>query len=70
MVLLEIRAFESGGGSDSKDFTCNAGDIGSIPWLGRSPGKGNSYPLISGLENSMDREAWQATDHGVTKSQI
>ena len=35
MVLLEIRAFESGGGPDSKDFACNAGDMGSIPWLGR-----------------------------------
>ena len=40
MLLLEIRAFESGGGSDSKDFACNAGDMGSIPWLGRSPGEG------------------------------
>ena len=45
------------------------GDLGSIPGLGRSPGKGDSYPLqYSGLENSMDRRAWQATVHWVTKS--
>ena len=48
----------------------NVGDLGSIPGLGRFPGEGNSYPLqYSGLENSMDRGAWQATAHGVTKSQ-
>ena len=42
-------------GSDGKEFTCNAGDLDSIPRLGRSPGEGNSYPLqYSGLENSMD----------------
>ena len=34
---------------------CNAGDLGSLPWLGRSPGEGNGYPFqYSGLENSMD----------------
>ena len=43
------------GGSAGKQSTCNAGDLGSIPGLGRSPGEGNSYPLqYSGLENSMD----------------
>ena len=42
-------------GSDGKESTCNTGDLGSIPGLGRSPGDGNSYPLqYSGLENSMD----------------
>ena len=42
-------------GSAGKESACNAGDQGSIPGLGRSPGKGNSYPLqCSGLENSMD----------------
>ena len=42
------------GGSDSKEFACNARDLGSIPGLGRSPGEGNGYPLqYSGLENSM-----------------
>ena len=42
---------------------------GLIPGLGRSPGIGNGYPLYySSLENSMDKEAWWATVHGVTKS--
>ena len=42
-------------GSAGKESVCNAGDLGSIPGLGRSPGQGNSYPLqYSGLENSMD----------------
>ena len=41
--------------SDSKESACNAGDLGSIPGLGRSPGEGNSYSLqYSGLENSTD----------------
>ena len=44
-------------------------DTVSIPGLGRSPGVGNGNPLqCSCLENSMDRGAWQATVHGVTKS--
>ena len=43
-------------------------DVGSILWLGRSPGEGNSYPLqYSGLENSVVRGAWRATVHGVAK---
>ena len=47
--------------SDRKESTCNARDPGSVPGLGRSPGEGNGYPLqYSCLENSMDREAWQA----------
>ena len=42
-------------GLAGKEPTCNAGDLGSIPGLGRSPGEGNSYPLQnSGVENSMD----------------
>ena len=42
-------------GSADKESTCNAGDLGSIPGLGRSPGEGKGYPLqYSGLENSMD----------------
>ena len=45
------------GGSAGKESTCSAGDLGSIPGLGRSPGEGNSYPLqYSGLKNPMDRE--------------
>ena len=43
------------GGSAGKEFSCNAGDLGSIPGLGRSPGVGKGYLLqYSGLENSMD----------------
>ena len=43
------------GGSDGKESTCSAEDVGSIPELGRSPGEGNGYPLqYSGLEKSMD----------------
>ena len=58
------------GGSDSKESACNAGDPGSIPGSGRSPGEGNGYLLqYSCLENSMDGGAWQDTVHGVTKSQ-
>jgi len=57
------------GGSDNIESACNAGDLSSIPGLGRSPGEGNSYPLqYSCLENSMNRVAWQATVHGVAKS--
>ena len=52
------------GGSAGKESACNAGDLSSIPGLGRSPGEGNGYPLqYSGLENSMD-----CIVHGVAKS--
>ena len=58
------------GGSEGKASACNAGDPGSIPESGRSPGEGNGSPLqYSCLENPMDRGAWQATVHGVAKSQ-
>ena len=51
-------------GSTGKESACNAGDLGSIPGLGRSPGEGNSWPLqYSGLENSTD-----CIVHGVAKS--
>ena len=51
-------------GSVGKESTCNAGDLGLIPGLGRSPGEGKGYPLLfSGLENSMDYRVY-----GVTKS--
>ena len=57
-------------GSDSKESACNAGDLGLIPGLGRSPGEGNDCPLkYFCLENPMDRGAWQATVHGLTKTQ-
>ena len=56
------------GGSDCKESACYAGDVGSVLGLGRSPGKGNGYPLqYSCLENSVDRGAWQATARGVAK---
>ena len=59
------------GGSDGRESACNAGDQGLIPGSGRPPGEGNSNPLkYSCLKNSMDRGAWRATVHGVTKSQI
>ena len=52
------------GGSADKESACNAGDLGLIPGLGRSPGEGKGYPLYySGLENSMD-----CIVHGVTKN--
>ena len=58
------------GSSDGKESACNAGDLGSIPGSGRSSGEGNGNPLqYSCLEKPMDRGAWQATYHGVTKSQ-
>ena len=57
------------GGSGGKESTCNAGDLGLIPGLGRSPGEGNGNPLqYSCLENSVDGGVWWATVHGVTKS--
>ena len=57
-------------GSDGKESACNAGDAVSIPGSGRSPGEGNGNPFqYSCLENSMDRGTWQATVHGVAKSQ-
>ena len=57
-------------GSDGKESSCNAGDLGLIPGLGRSPEEGNGKPLqYSSLENPMDRGTWRAVVHGVTKSQ-
>ena len=51
-------------GSAGKESTCNAGDLGPIPGLGRAPGEGKGYPLqYFGLENSMD-----CIVHGVAKS--
>ena len=58
------------GGSHGKESPCNAEDPSLVPGLGRSPGEGNGYPLqYSCLENSMDREAWQDTVHGIEKTQ-
>ena len=65
LLLLGSVGFPgSSVGKAGKESACNAGDPGSIPELGRSPGEGNSYPLQhSGLENSMD-----CIVHGVAKS--
>ena len=58
------------GGSDGKESACNAGDLGLIPGSGKSPREGNGNPLqYSCLGNPMDRGAWWAAVHGVTKSQ-
>ena len=64
-ILIRVHLLKTGGflcGSAGKESSCNAGELGLIPGLGRSPGEGNSYPLqYSGLENSLD--------YGVAKSQ-
>ena len=55
----------------SKESACSAGDLGLIPGLGSYPGEGNSNPLqYSCLENPMDRGAWRATVHGVTRARL
>ena len=59
------------GSSAGKESTCNAGDLGLIPGLGRSPGGGHGNPLqYSYLENPMDRIAWWDTVHGVLQTRI
>ena len=73
-VLFQWVSLLNPGGSVVKNPTANAGDIrdaGSISGLGRCPGEGDGNPLqYSCLENSMDRGAWWATVHGVTKGHI
>ena len=69
LSTLSLLAYAKRFGSKSKESAWNTGDLVLIPGLGRSPGKGNICPLqYSCLENSMDRGAWQDTDHWVTKS--
>ena len=54
---------------NGKESACNAGDMSSIPGLGRSPGEGNRNPIqYSCLGSPMDRGAWWATVHSVAKS--
>ena len=66
MVIYMIHSFP--GDSVVKNLPANAGDVGLIPGLGRSPGGGNGNPLqYSCLGNPTDREAWRATVHGVAK---
>ena len=56
LVTVLLRNNLDVGGSDNKEYACNAGDMGSIPASGRLPGEGNGYPLqYPYLENSMDR---------------
>ena len=70
LLLLPWCLMGFPGGSDGKESTCNEGYLGSIPGSVRSPGERKSYPVQSScLENFMDRGAWQATVHGVAKSQ-
>ena len=62
VILCTVGCLRFPGGLDGKESACNAGDLGSVPRLGRSSGERNGYPLqYSGLENSMDRGGWQAT---------
>ena len=74
--MLALETFETEysyvysfpGGSVGKESACSRGDLGMIPALGRSSGRGNDNPLqCSCLGNPMDRGAWQAIVHGVTK---
>ena len=66
MISNEQLAFS--GHSVGKKPTCNAGNLGSISGSGRSPGEGNGNPLqYFCLGNPMDRGAWQAAVHGVTR---
>ena len=68
-IYIYIYLWGFPGGSNSKESTSNAGDLGSVSGSGRSPGEENGYPLqYSCLENSMDRGAWRATVPGITKS--
>ena len=63
-----LKCMEFPGGSLIKNLPANAGDLGSIPGLGRSPGGGNGNPLqYSCLENSIDRGTWRAIVCGVAK---
>ena len=66
--LLPVTLLGFPAGSDCKESACHAGDLGLIPGSGRYPGEGNGIPLqYSCLENSIDREAWQAIVHGVAE---
>ena len=73
VFLLHIAALEARASllaQEGKKSACNAGDPGSIPGSGKSPGEGNGNPLqYFCLENSRDRGAWQATVHEVAKGQ-
>ena len=64
---MKFKNIYTMGGTVVNNLPAIAGDAGLIPGLGRSPGEGNGNPLqCSCLESAMDREAWQATVHGIT----
>ena len=70
MKLTSLDYIDFLGGSDSKESVCNAGDLGSNPGSGRSPGEGNGNPLqYACLGNPMVGGAWWTTVHAVTKGQ-
>ena len=68
-VCVFLKSFLGLVAQGGKESACSAGGLDSIPGLGRFPGKENGYPLqYYCLEISMNRGAWQAAAHGVTKS--
>ena len=68
--MNQTSKFTKGMHADGKESACTAGDLSLIRGLGRSPGEGNGSPLqYPCLENLMERGAWWAAVHGVTKSQ-
>ena len=70
-IIGKLKKLRQWGGSDSKESTCNAGDLSAIPGSGRSTGEENGNPLqYSCLENPMNRGPWQSTVYGVTESNI
>ena len=70
MKLKDAYSLGFPGGIDGKESTCNAGDPGSIPGLGRAPGERNGNQFqYSCLENSLNIGAWWTTVYGVAKSQ-
>ena len=70
LIVLGIAYLGFPGGSTVKSLPANAGDGGLTPEWGRSPGEGNNPFQCSCLDNPMDRGAWRATVHKVTKSWI
>ena len=70
-VIFYLPIRKNTGFPGVKNLPANAGDVGSIPESGRSPGRGSGYPRqYSCLENPMDRGPWRATVYGVTKHWI
>ena len=68
--IWDSQSMEIPCGSDGEESAHDAGDLGSVPGLGRSSGEGNGYPLqCSCLENPMDRGVWWAIVHGISENQ-